>query len=236
MREEAIVRCRKCGMIMRKEKVDYDHIHWICACGYNEKTYYTKRTRKVNPYETKFSHPVIDIGEKGVISLVAEENRKVDLLSLEEISRLTASSEALEVVLSDVMMSIAHRLNVEVCSIYLFKRNRLVLTATYGLRQEAVGQVRLNLGEGITGSAAKGNEPVVVENASADERYKYIELTGEEKFKGMLSCPIRDGEKLLGVLNVQTVKEHFFNPFEMNYISIVSNLIRNCLKIRGKKR
>lgn len=234
--KEAKVRCRKCGKVMRKEKVDYDHIHWTCFCGYKEKTNFTRRTRKVNPYETRFSHPVLDLDRGGGISMLADEDRKVELLSLEEISRLTASSEPLETVLTDIVKSIARRLHVEVCSIYLYTRNRLVLTATYGLSQESVGQVRLRLGEGITGSAALGGDPIVVDNASSDERYKYFAITGEEKYKGMLSCPIRDGEKLLGVLNVQTVKVHFFNPFEMNYISIVSNLIRNCMKIRGKKR
>lgn len=233
---EANVRCRKCGRVMKKEKTDYDHIHWFCACGYKEKTYYAKRTRRVNPYESMFSHPVLNLEEDGVISLLTEEDRKVDLLSLEEISRLTMSPEPLGDVLADIVKSIANRLHVEVCSIYLFKRNRLVLTATYGLLQESVGEVKLKLGEGITGSAALSDGPIVVDDASADERYKYFAITGEEKYRGMLSCPIRDGEKLLGVLNVETVKKHFFNPFEMNYIGIVSNLIRNCLKIRGKKR
>lgn len=233
---EANVRCRKCGKVMRKERVDYDHIHWACLCGYNEKTYYTKRTRNVNPYETRFSHPVLDLDREGTISLLTGEDRKVELLSLEEISRLSTSSEPLESVLGDIVKSIANRLHVEVCSIYLFKRNRLVLTATHGLSQESVGAVRLKLGEGITGSAGLGDSPLVVGDASRDERYKYFAITKEEKYKGMLSCPIRDGEKLLGVLNVQTVKVHFFNPFEMNYINIVANLIRNCLKIRGKKR
>ncbi len=233
---EANVRCRKCGKIMGKEKVDYDHIHWGCICGYKEKTYYAKRTRRVNPYETKFSHPVLDLERGGAISLFAEEDRKVELLSLEEISRLTASSEPLPLVLADIVKSIARRMQVEVCSIYLMKRKYLVLTATHGLSEKSVGVVKLKPGEGITGAAALSDGPIVVSDASADDRYKYFAVTEEEKYKGMLSCPIRDGDQLLGVLNVQTVKMHFFNPFEMNYINIVSNLIRNCLKIRGKKR
>jgi phosphotransferase system enzyme I (PtsP) len=96
--------------------------------------------------------------------------------------------------------------------------------------------VSLKIGEGITGHAAQSNGPVVIQDALSDGRFKYFSITGEEKYRGMISCPIRDGERLLGVLNIQTVKKRLFNDFEINYVKIVSNLIRNCLKIRSKKR
>ena len=223
-------------MLFRSERVDYNHIHWTCECGYKSETDFTSLTKKINPYETKFRQPILGIEDSGIISITSDEDRKLELLSLEEISRLTSVDEPLETVLSDIVESIAKRLRVEVCSIYLYTDDELLLSATWGLAPESVGNVSLGLGEGITGCAALGDSPVVVEDVSEDERYKYFSITKEEKYKGMVSCPVKDEGKLLGVLNVQTRKRRLFNSHELNYVTIVSNLIKNCLKIREKKR
>ncbi len=228
-----IVRCRKCGNVMEKAKVDYDHVHWKCGCGYISKTRHTTATTRVNPYENPVRYP-LRVDEGGKLSLHSGEEWEVELLSIEEISRLASSTEKIENILDDMCRSISQRLNVDVCSIYIYKDDLLVLSATHGLSRRSVGKVSLPIGEGITGHAAAGIKPVVVANAAADDRYKYFEITEEEKYKGMISCPIRDGERLLGVLNVQTVKMKIFTLFEKKYIQIVANLIKNCLKIREK--
>ncbi len=229
-----IVRCRKCGNVMERERVDYDHIHWKCRCGYTSKTHHTTATTRVNPYDDPGRYP-LRVDEGGKLSILSGEEREVELLSIEEISRLASSTEKIEDVLNDMVRAIAHRLKVDVCSVYLYRDNLLVLSATYGLSPRSVGKVILHLDEGITGHAAAGSEPVVVANAADDARYKYFEVAEEERYKGMIACPIRDGERLLGVLNIQTVKMKVFTLFEQKYLRIVANLIKNCLKIREKR-
>jgi signal transduction protein with GAF and PtsI domain len=219
---------------MRRERVDYDHIHWKCTCGYKSKTQHTTPTKRVNPYES-ISPYRLDLDDEGRITLLSKEERRVDLLSIEEISRLTSSSEKLDDILHDIVETIAVRLGVDVCSIYLLKEDSLVLMATHGLSQNAVGKVMMKVGEGITGNAAAGNEPITVIDAAADSRYKHFEDTEEDRYRGMVSCPIKEGDRLLGVLNVQTEKLKAFNIFEDKYIRIVSNLIKNCLLIREKQ-
>ncbi len=231
-----LVRCRKCGKVMERERVDYDHIHWKCECGFGSKTPFTTLTKKVNPYESTFYHPVLDIEGEGVFTLKGDDDRKAELLSIEEITAIASSSGRLEDILNRIVRKIAHRLGVEVCSLYLYRNRKLVLAATWGLAKSLVGNLTLRLGEGITGAAAKNREILVLEDAQSDERYKFIPGSGEEKYRGMISCPILDGDRLVGVLNVQTKARRKFDEFEISYIKIVSSLVKYSLKARAKKR
>ena len=52
----------------------------------------------------------------------------------------------------------------------------------------------------------------------------------------MLSSPIVDGGRVVGVINIQTVKARNFTRAESTYIAIVSNLIRTCLRMRDRVR
>lgn len=231
-----IVRCRKCGKKLMKERVDYDHIHWKCECGFRTKTPHSMPTTRVNPYESIAHPPFIRLEEeRGVMKLMGEGEKESELLSFEELTLIVSSGEPLEKILSRIVRRIANRLGVEVCSIYLHRRGKLTLAATWGLRRSLVGKVSLKVGEGITGWAAKNRELVSVPDAPEDERYHFVPDLGEEKFRGMISCPILDGRRLLGVVNVQTRERREFSRFEKTYVHVIASLLRFPLRERMKK-
>jgi len=164
-------------------------------------------------------------------------DRRYELLSLDEITRLVSSEIPLSEILDEITGKIARRMKVEVCSIYLNKGGQLVLSATHGLAKEAIGKIRLAIGEGITGAAARSRKPVAVRDAASDPRYRGFPVAREEKYKAMLSYPIlEEGGRVIGVINVQTVSARSFFPSEVSYITIVANLIHACLRMRDRVR
>jgi len=190
-----------------------------------------------NPKGDIFARIRIRAGGDVMLEMERRNDERFELMSLDEITRLVSAEIPLARALDEIAGKIAARMRVEVCSIYLNRGGQLVLSATHGLAKEAVGKVRLAIGEGITGAAAKAGKPVAVPDAAADPRYRHFAVTREEMYKAMLSYPIlEDGGRVVGVINIQTVRARNFTPAETSYISVVAGLIRASLRLRDRVR
>ncbi|HBO84021.1 MAG: histidine kinase [Deltaproteobacteria bacterium GWC2_42_11] len=231
---ESITRCRKCGKKMKSERVDDYRMKLICTCGFWEYKTMPKASKAINPYypEDAFSHIKVDENVGLVFEMEKSNREKMEIITLEEISMLASSDYELDEVLQSVVEKTAKRLGVDVSSIYLWDGKELVLKATTSFRKEAIGKVRLKLGEGITGTAAKEGKPIIVKDVSSDPRYKKFAELREKDYTTMLSHPIIHKGELFGVLNVQTVAPKEFQEDEIYFISIITNLILGAIRIR----
>lgn len=231
---ESITRCRKCGKKMKGEGVDDYRIKFSCSCGFSEFQSMPAVSKAVNPYLPidTFSHIKMD-EDGGLIFEMERANReKMEIMTLEEISMLASSDYELNEVLQSVVEKTAKRLGVDVASIYLWDGKELVLSATTSFRKEAVGKVKLKLGDGITGIAAQKGETIIVKDVSNDPRYKKFTELREQEYTTMLSRPIIRKGELFGVLNVQTVAPKEFAEDEIYFISIIVNLLLGAIRIR----
>lgn len=93
----------------------------------------------------------------------------------------------------------------DVCSLYLLEGDgqELVMRGNVGFAPEALGQVRLAIGEGMTGEAVEYLRPVTSNNAGEHASYKHFEELGEDRFPVFLVVPIRGKSGPLGALVVQ---------------------------------
>lgn len=107
---------------------------------------------------------------------------------------------------------IAKHLKSDVCSIYLYDEQlgEVVLFATVGLASESVGQVRMALGEGLTGLVMKELRPIREDHASKNPSFKSFPGINEETFESFLAVPILKGLERIGVLVVQRQERNFF--------------------------
>ncbi|MCK0767660.1 phosphoenolpyruvate--protein phosphotransferase [Chromohalobacter canadensis] len=114
-------------------------------------------------------------------------------------------ARSLEAALATMVRRIRKAMRTDVCSIYLFdaERERLVLMDTLGLHSEAVGQVSMELGEGLVGLVGQREEPLNLEDAPSHPYFRYFAETGEERFSSFLGVPIIHQRRMLGVLVVQ---------------------------------
>ena len=144
------------------------------------------------------------------------------LALIEDISVIGGEPSAdLSETLDRVVATIAARMEVEVCSIYLLDplRDRLVLRATLGLERESVGRVSMRVDEGLVGLAIEGNDEVVVEDAMSHPRYKYFPETGEERFHTLVAVPVEEvRQKPVGVLTIQTRRRRTFSKTEIRLL------------------
>src|SRR5205085_5247671 len=90
----------------------------------------------------------------------------LELTAFHRVISAANSSLKLSDMLAETAQAVVAVTRADVCSIFLYEpeRDQLVLTASSGPEPGVVGQVRLQLGEGITGWAAIAGVPIAVRN------------------------------------------------------------------------
>jgi phosphotransferase system enzyme I (PtsP) len=150
--------------------------------------------------------------------------RNWGLLLIEDLGGIIAHADDIRLCLQDIVHLLADRLDMEVCSLYVFdrERQRLILGATKGLDTASVNSVSMRVDEGLTGYAIEKMEPVMAIDALAHPRYKYFPETGEERYHSFLGVPVVDQGEPLGVLVVQTSRRRRFTREQIRLLKAVT--------------
>lgn len=159
--------------------------------------------------------------------------RMAELKGLHRIISAANSTLDLDNSLQLVVEIVAEVIGVEACSVYLYDRasDDLTLRATVGLNRDAVGQVRLSMGVGITGSAAREGRPITIRDVRHDPRFHPEPALGEEAFRAILAVPVVHfsaerfqfgAVNLQGVITIQTYEQRGFTDDEINFVETVA--------------
>ena len=126
---------------------------------------------------------------------------------LDDIFHMLSRSENPEQSLDEIVRMIAERFFLDVCSVYVYdpSENKLILKATRGLHMERVGDIEMDVNEGLTGLVIETMEPVFTSDPTAHPRFKYYEKSGEEKYQTYLGLPLIYHQKALGAMVLQTI-------------------------------
>jgi len=154
--------------------------------------------------------------------LTAAASAREILTGLHEIMAKRGSAQAK---LDRVVDLIAEAMQSEVCSIYLLRDNALELSATHGLRKEAVHVTRLALGEGLVGTIAEEGRILNLDEAANHAAFAYRPETGEERFHSFAGVPIIRREQVIGVLAVQHVEPRRYDNVEIEALQTVAMVL-----------
>jgi phosphotransferase system enzyme I (PtsP) len=146
------------------------------------------------------------------------------LLTLGEITQLVVECHDPAETLTNIVRLVQGRFQTDVCSVYVLDPDtgELVLGATVGLKTEAVGRVRMSLGEGLTGLVGELLVPVNVHDAFSHPRFRYFPEAGEDRYQSFLGVPLLEGGNLEGVLVLQTTESRSFSANEVRMLSTVA--------------
>lgn len=160
---------------------------------------------------------------------------KKSLNLFEDICRLMTDSTRPQKTLETIVMLVAGRLGIDVCSVYLFDENQeqLILRATYGLNTASVGQIRMGPQEGLTGLVVEHQEPVFVTKPSEHPRFKYFENSGEEMYGAFLGLPLVYHQKSFGVIVFQTRDEEAIRESDLPVFTSIASQIAATVAYTG---
>ncbi|MFO7576546.1 MAG: phosphoenolpyruvate--protein phosphotransferase [Pelovirga sp.] len=156
--------------------------------------------------------------------LQKKSDLKLGLHTLQDISALILRSHDLHETIDNIVNLVAERAHSDVCSLYLLDEDQqtLVLRATRGLEPDAVGKVKLRIGEGLTGKVAAEQQILAVQNPQDHPDYRFFQETGEEKFHTFVGIPLLDRSSAIGVLVIQTRTIHHFSNDELATLTTIA--------------
>jgi phosphotransferase system enzyme I (PtsP) len=114
-----------------------------------------------------------------------------------------ATPRPLSAALDDIPARVAAVFESVVCSVYLREGNDLVMRGNVGFGHEALGEVRLAVGEGLVGTAVELMRPVSTDAAASHARARVFPGLGEERYPALLAVPVPGPSGPAGALVVQ---------------------------------
>jgi two-component system, response regulator PdtaR len=128
-----------------------------------------------------------------------------------QVSSILSSDLSMDEMLGEVIGLTVQIAACDACLVYLIDHDshEVVLRASQVPHAAALGNLRLKIGEGITGWVAEHRSVVALaSNAFSDTRFKKLPALVEDTYEAFLSVPMVSGGELIGVVNVHHRKPH----------------------------
>jgi signal transduction protein with GAF and PtsI domain len=152
------------------------------------------------------------------------EPQNSDISILHRVSRIVSSELSLDEMLGEIVGLTAQVSGCDACLVYLveFETGEFVLRASLVPHSADVGNLRVKMGEGVTGWVAEHQSPVALaSNACTDPRFKMFPALVEDTYEAFLSVPLVNKGKAIGVINVHHREQHEHAPDEIATISFI---------------
>src|SRR5205814_1503710 len=115
--------------------------------------------------------------------------------------------------LTRITREAASLLAAEGAGLRLVDGDELVRVATFGPAGAVMARERLRIGESLSGRVAASGEPLILAQPEADPTHDpvYRAQADRHGFRSWLGVPLRDRERVIGVLVMQSRSEQRFN-------------------------
>ena len=143
---------------------------------------------------------------------------------LHRISSIVSSELSLDEMLGEIIGITAQVTNCDACLVYLLERQtgEVVLRASQVPHAAALGNLRMKMGEGVTGWVAEHKSIVALSSdAWSDARFKRFQVLIEDTYEAFLSVPLISSGDLIGVVNVHHRQEHEHTADEIALLTFV---------------
>src|SRR3984957_12530862 len=124
---------------------------------------------------------------------------------LHRISGIVSSELSLDEMLGEIVGLTAQVTECDACLVYLLEREtgEIVLRASQVPHAADLGNLRIKMGEGVTGWVAEHKSVVALSsNAGSDRRFKRFPALIEDTYDAFLSVPLLNKGDVIGVINV----------------------------------
>ena len=140
--------------------------------------------------------------------------------SLRQIVLDVNDAAGLEQALNIVVKRTREVMSADAVSVYFRdeKTDQLVLMASDGLNQQAIGNIRFEQGQGLVGRVLERAEPLNINDAHVHPNYRFMTETGEVSLHGFLGVPIIQHRHVLGVLVVRRSEKRRFSAIAETFL------------------
>jgi uroporphyrinogen-III synthase len=140
------------------------------------------------------------------------------------VSSIVSSNLSMDEMLGEVIGLTVQASDCDACLVYLIDHSsdEIVLRASQVPHAKDLGNLRIKIGEGITGWVAEHKSVVALpSNAASDARFKRFQTLVEDTYQAFLSVPIVSGGELIGVINVHHRSSHDHSSEEISTLIFI---------------
>jgi uroporphyrinogen-III synthase len=140
------------------------------------------------------------------------------------VSSIVSSNLSMDEMLGEVVGLTVQASDCDACLVYLIDHSsdEIVLRASQVPHANDLGNLRIKIGEGITGWVAEHKSVVALpSNAAGDARFKRFQTLVEDTYQAFLSVPIVSGGELIGVINVHHRSPHDHSSEEISTLIFI---------------
>ncbi|MBZ5595332.1 MAG: GAF domain-containing protein [Acidobacteriia bacterium] len=142
---------------------------------------------------------------------------------LHQISKIVSSELNLDDMLRELVRLTVDVTGCDACLIYLADPGgEVVLRASQLPHTAEIGNIRIKLGEGVTGWVAEHRAVVALASkAASDRRFKNFPTLVEDTYEALLSVPLVSSGDVIGVINVHHRDAHAHTPDEVGLLTFL---------------
>jgi sigma-B regulation protein RsbU (phosphoserine phosphatase) len=154
-------------------------------------------------------------------SSVTTENSPEVISTLAELGAEVNASLDLDEVLSHAAVLIKKLIDYELFGVLMIDGDGVSLTHRFaiGYPPGLAENLKVPIGQGITGTAAKTGQPVRVSDVTQDPRY----INAIDSVRSELAVPLMFRGKCVGVLDIQSRHPDYFTKDQQNILSVLAN-------------
>jgi sigma-B regulation protein RsbU (phosphoserine phosphatase) len=144
-----------------------------------------------------------------------------------EVSAVTAETLDLDRLLANVADIVKDVVPHELFAILLYNERTRTLRMRYsiGHRDEVAKNLTIPIGEGLVGTAAGSRQPILVHDVRRDTRY----LNALDAVRAELAVPMLVRSKLVGVIDLQSTREHAFSEHDRSLLVLIASRIATAI-------
>lgn len=162
------------------------------------------------------------------------DQKDQELAVLHQVAQHISSNLQLSELLERIIRMVKTLTRADSAFIYLYdgQRNELIMRGASRPEEKGlVGTIRLGMGEGVTGWAAKEKTPVALSSeAYKDPRFRSFTDLVEDRYEAFLAVPILSKDEIIAVMNVQHKKKHVYPDSQINLLFTVSKYLGSAIE------
>jgi len=146
--------------------------------------------------------------------------------TIEYFANSSYEHSSVEDILWDISRNCISRLGFEDCVIYLADAEKKILVqkAAYGPKNpkpfEIANPIEIPFGKGIVGHVAQTGKALIVNDTTKDSRY----IVDDENRLSEITVPIIHEEKVIGIIDSEHSKKHFFTKQHLQALQTIASL------------
>ncbi len=154
------------------------------------------------------------------------KDRVRELSALYEVGKSITSTLQLNEVLNLITTKAARIMHAKACSLRLLDGTgqELILRSYYGINKNShLVKKSLKVGESIAGRVVRDGRPYIINDLLKEKRYKYGHLVKKEGLRSLITVPLIQKNKIIGVLSIYNEKESHYSEEDVRLLSMFAS-------------